>query len=267
MTHDDRLDDLESRAIHALREAKARLDPLAMLWSAGKDSNVLLWLARKAFAGETPFACLLLDTGDEFDEVYALQARLTREWGVDCRSVACPPFEATDPSLPPAARAAQRKTLGLKAYLAAERPAGVLLGIRADEQAVRAKEPYASPRDARGAWDPLVQPAELWRHYAMDVPPGGHVRVHPIVDWTELDVWRYVKREGVPMVSLYFARDGKRYRTIGEKSITRPIASTAGDIDAVIAELESTAAPERAGRAMDHEREDAFERLRADGYM
>jgi sulfate adenylyltransferase subunit 2 len=268
MTSDDRrLDDLEARAIHALREARARLDPLAMLWSAGKDSNVMLWLARKAFLGTVPFACLLLDTGDEFDEVYALQTRLAREWGVDCRSVACPPIEATDPSLPPAARAAQRKTLGLKAYLAEARPAGLLLGIRADEQAVRAKEPYASPRDARGAWDPLAQPPELWRHYAMDRPPGGHVRVHPIVDWTELDVWRYVKRENVPLVDLYFARDGRRYRTIGEKSITRPVPSRAADIDEVIAELEASREPERAGRAMDHESEDAFERLRADGYM
>lgn len=267
MTDEGRLDELEARAIHALREAKARLDPLAMLWSAGKDSNVLLWLARKAFLGEVPFPCLLLDTGDEFDEVYALQARLARDWRIDCRAVPCPPIEATDPSLPPAARAAQRKTLGLKAYLVEAKPAGVFLGIRADEQAIRAKEPYASPRDARGSWAPEDQPPELWLHYAMQAPPGGHVRIHPIVDWTELDVWRYVKREDVPLVPLYFARAGKRYRTIGEKSITHPIVSDAADIDAVIAEIEASREPERAGRAMDHEREDAFERLRQDGYM
>lgn len=267
-TQDDSdLDALEACAIHVLREAHARLRPLAMLWSVGKDSNVLLWLARKAFLGHVPFACALLDTGDEFPEVYALRDDLVRRYDLDCVNVACPPMEATDPGLPPAARAAQRKTLGLRNFIAERDLAGLLLGIRADEQAVRAKEPYASPRDARGAWNPSAQPPELWSHYAMDRPPGGHVRVHPIIDWAERDIWRYVKREGIPVCSLYFARDGQRYRTIGESSITRPIASTAADIDAILAELATTRTPERSGRAMDHESEDAFERLRAGGYM
>lgn len=264
---DHRLDALESQAIHVLREAYARLKPLALLWSAGKDSNVLLWLARKAFLGRVPFPCVLLDTGDEFPEIYALRDELARRFDLDCVAAACPPIEETDPSLPDAARAAQRKTLGLARFVRARGMAGLLLGIRADEQAVRAKEPYASPRDAAGAWDPLSQPPELWGQYAMDLPPGGHVRVHPIVEWTERDIWLYIAREGVPVASLYFAREGKRYRTVGEKSITRPIVSNAADIEAILRELESTTDPERAGRTMDHEREDAFERLRAGGYM
>jgi sulfate adenylyltransferase subunit 2 len=261
------LDALEAGAIHVLREAHAMLDPLAMLWSVGKDSNVLLWLARKAFLGRVPFACVLLDTGDEFPEIYALRDDLVRRFDLDCVAAPCPPIYATDPALPPAARAAQRKTLGLKNFVARHGTAGLLLGIRADEQAVRAKEPYASPRNASGAWNPAAQPPEFWGHYAMDRPAGGHVRVHPIVDWTERDVWLYIRREGIPVCPLYFARDGMRFRTVGERSISKPVPSHATDIDAILAEIDTSQTPERAGRTMDHESEDAFERLRADGYM
>jgi sulfate adenylyltransferase subunit 2 len=98
-------------------------------------------------------------------------------------------------------------------------------------------------------------------------PPGVHVRVHPILHWTEVDIWRYTKREGIPLVDLYFAKNGKRYRSLGEEEITHPIASDAATIDDIIAELERTKIPERSGRAMDHEAEDSFERLRAAGYM
>jgi sulfate adenylyltransferase subunit 2 len=263
----ERLDRLEAQSIFVIREAYARLKPLAMLWSAGKDSNVLLWLARKAFLGHVPFACALLDTGDEFDKVYAFRDRYAREWALDMRNISCPPLADTDPALPPAARAAQRKTLGLKEFIKADRLAGLLVGIRADEQAVRAKEPYASPRGALGDWSPADQPPELWEHLAMDRPAGGHVRVHPLIDWTELDIWLYTRREGVPVLPLYFAKDGLRFRTVGEKSITRPFASSAANLDEVIDEVARLRTPERAGRTMDHEREDAFERLRADGYM
>ena len=124
-----------------------------------------------------------------------------------------------------------------------------------------------SPRSASGAWDFRHQPLELWGQFQTDVPAGSHVRVHPLLAWTELDVWRYVKREGIPVVPLYFARDGKRYRSLGERDITHPIASEAATLDAIIAELAASDEPERAGRAMDHESEDAFERLRAAGYM
>ena len=111
------------------------------------------------------------------------------------------------------------------------------------------------------------QPAEFWDQYNAEPPPGGHIRVHPLLAWTELDVWRYIEREGMPVVPLYFARDGKRFRSLGEKDITFPIDSNASNVDEIIAELEASREPERAGRAMDHESEDAFERLRAEGYM
>jgi sulfate adenylyltransferase subunit 2 len=263
----DDLHALEQQSIHVIREAYARLKPLAMLWSIGKDSNTLLWLVRKAFVGRVPFPVMLLDTGNEFPEVYQLRDRIVREWDLDCINVVCPPVEETDRTLPPASRAAARKTLGLKNVIADRSLRGILLGIRRDEQLIRGKERVFSPRRIDGSWDFRDQPAEFWDQYQTDFPPDVHVRVHPLLSWTELDVWRYVEREGVPVCDLYFARDGKRYRSLGESDITFPVSSHAATIGDVIRELEHTRESERAGRAMDHEREDAFERLRAAGYM
>jgi sulfate adenylyltransferase subunit 2 len=263
----DRLEELEAQSIFILREAVNCLNPLAMLWSVGKDSNALLWLARKAFFGRVPFPVILLDTGNEFPEVYAFRDRITDEWGLTYIDAPCPPPEETDPSLPPKARAAARKTLGLRRVIAERGFRGIILGIRRDEQAVRGKERVFSPRDAAGGWDFRHQPAEFWDQFNAEVPPGGHARVHPLLAWTELDVWRYIDREGMPVVPLYFARDGKRFRSLGERDITFPVPSTAGTVAEIIAELEATREPERAGRAMDHESEDAFEQLRAQGYM
>ena len=263
----DRLDNLEAQSIFILREAVNRLTPLGMLWSVGKDSNVLLWLARKAFFGRVPFPVILLVTGNEFPEVYAFRDSIFAEWGLTYIDAPCPGAEETDPTLPPKARAAARKTLGLKRIIAERGFRGMLLGIRRDEQAIRGKERVFSPRDASGTWDFRHQPAEFWDQYNADAPVGGHVRIHPLLAWTELDVWRYIAREGMPVVPLYFARDGKRFRSLGEKDITSPIASTAATIAEIIAELAQSREPERAGRAMDHESEDAFERLRSEGYM
>jgi sulfate adenylyltransferase subunit 2 len=124
-----------------------------------------------------------------------------------------------------------------------------------------------SPRGVGNVWDVRNQPPEFWDQFRTEVPAGAHLRVHPLLHWSEIDVWRYSEREKIPMVSLYFAKDGKRYRSLGDADITFPIASNAASIEEVIAELAATKIPERSGRAMDHEREDAFERLRAAGYM
>lgn len=267
MKETDDLDLLEHAAITILREAYATLRPLAMLWSMGKDSTALLWLVRKAFFGEVPFPLVQLDTELELDEVYAFRESLARAWKLDLRVELCPPEAEMDPTLPPATRAAARKTEGLKAYLARENPQGIIVGIRRDEQATRAKERIFSPRSAGGTWDVRSQPPELWGYYATDVPHGAHVRVHPLLHWAEIDIWRYTQRENIPYVDLYLARNGMRYRSLGEKNITVPIRSDAASIDGIIAELRATRDPERAGRTMDNESEDSFERLRAAGYM
>ena len=263
----DTLDALESQSIYIFREAFNRIDRMAMLWSLGKDSNVMVWLARKAFFGKVPFPVLHIDTGKKFPEMYEFRDRYAKEWNLDFRSGDCPPVEEIDESLPPAARSAARKTAGLKAALEEHGFTGVVAGIRRDEEGTRAKERYFSPRSGKGKWDVREQPPEFWGQFNTVFPPGTHLRIHPLLHWTEIDIWRYTLREGIPTVPLYFARDGKRYRSLGDQDITSPVESHASNIEEIIVELETTRVAERSGRAMDHEAEDAFERLRTDGYM
>lgn len=261
------LDKLESETIYILREAYNKVDPLAMLWSIGKDSNALLWMARKAFFGKVPFPVVQLDTEMELDEVYTFRDQLVKDWDLNLKIEMCPPEEEMDKTLPPATRAAMRKTEGLKSLIEKESYKGVIAGIRRDEQSMRAKERVFSPRSTHGDWDFKNQPAEIWDHYKTDVPEGCHLRIHPLLNWTEVDIWRYTQREEIPVVPLYFSIDGKRYRSLGEKNITMPVKSKASTIDEIIKELETTKVSERSGRKMDTESESSFETLRTRGYM
>ncbi|HEX3467953.1 MAG TPA: sulfate adenylyltransferase subunit CysD [Candidatus Elarobacter sp.] len=261
------LDELEAQSVTIIRDAYRLFAPCCVLWSMGKDSTALLWLMRKALLGDVPMPVVQLDTEMELPEVYAFRDELARQWNLDLRAEPCPPEEACDPSLPPQARAAARKSEGLAALLAREGYRAVFAGIRRDEQATRAKERVVSPRAADGSWNVREQPPEFWGYALTEIPHGAHVRVHPLLGWTELDVWRYTRREAIPFVPLYLARDGMRYRSLGEKNITVPIASEAATIDAIVDELATTCEPERAGRTMDHESEASFERLRTGGYM
>jgi sulfate adenylyltransferase subunit 2 len=263
----DHLDRLESQSIYILREAFNRIDRLAMLWSMGKDSNVMVWLALKAFFGRVPFPLIHVDTGKKFPEMYAFRDRYAKEWGVDLVCGSCPPVEEMDATLPPAARSAARKTAGLKTLIAEHGFTGVIAGIRRDEEGTRSKERVFSPRGEAGKWDFRDQPPEFWDQFNTDFPPGTHLRVHPVLQWTEIDVWRYIERENIPVVDLYFSKGGKRYRSLGDQDVTSPVESAAATIAEIIVELEGTRVAERSGRAMDHESEDAFERLRVEGYM
>ncbi len=276
----DHLDRLESQSIYIFREAFRAIDKLAMLWSFGKDSNVMIHLARKAFFGRVPFPLIHCDTELEMDEVYAFRDRYAKEWGVHLISHICPPLEATDATLPHAARVASRKTLGLKEVIDQHGFTGIIAGIRRDEEATRAKERVFSPRGQEGQWDVKEQPPEFWDQFKTDFTPGTSLRIHPLLHWTELDIWQYIQREEIPIVPLYFARpyhqlDGRdfggkvmRFRSLGEKGITWPIESSADSLDAIIAELKTTRVSERSGRPMGaDEDESSFERLRADGYM
>ena len=261
------LDELEAESIYILREAFAKLDDIAILWSLGKDSNVVLWLCRKAFFGHVPLPVMHVDTGKKFKEMYEFRDHYAKEWNLKFVREECPPIEAVDQTLPPAARSASRKTLGLRDAVAKHGFKGLIAGIRRDEEAIRAKERYFSPRGADNSWDLKDQPPEFWNQYMTSFPEGTHVRIHPILHWTEVDIWRYTRRENIPLIDLYFSKNGKRYRSLGDQDITNPIDSDAATVDEIIDELETTRIPERSGRAMDHEAEDVFERLRASGYM
>lgn len=274
------LDKLEAQSIYIFREAFHAIDKLAMLWSFGKDSNVMIHLARKAFFGQVPFPLIHCDTELEMDEVYAFRDKYAKEWGVNLLSPICPPIEATDITLPHAARVASRKTLGLKQVIDEYGFVGIIAGIRRDEEATRAKERVFSPRGVEGGWDVKEQPPEFWDQYKTDFAPGTSIRIHPLLHWTELDIWLYIQRENIPIVPLYYAKKygqfegrdfgGKmmRFRSLGEKGITWPVESDANTIEKIIAELRVTKTSERSGRPMGaDEDESSFERLRADGYM
>ena len=263
------LDALENQSLYILREAFAKIDKLAMLWSIGKDSNVMLWLARKAFFGHVPFPLVHVDTSFKIPEMIEFRDRVAREWGLDLivgqnKSAL---ENGMNHTLGRVKCCSALKTDGLKEIVKAHGFTGVIAGIRRDEEGTRAKERVFSPRGKQAEWDVRGQPPEFWDQYKTEFPPGTHVRVHPLLHWTEVDIWRYIKRETIPVVDLYFAKDGKRYRSLGCAPCTAPIESTAKNVDEIIAELEATRVSERAGRAQDQEAEDAFERLRVDGYM
>ncbi len=145
---------------------------------------------------------------------------------------------------------------------------GVIVGVRRDEEPTRAKERYFSPRDKNMEWNVEDQPPELWDQFKTDFEKGTHIRIHPLLHWTELNVWEYIERENIPVIPLYFANGkGERYRSIGCHPCTFPIKSNAKNVREIIEELRHTQTSERAGRAQDKESEDAFEKLRRDGYM
>ena len=263
----DHLSKLENQSIFILREAFRSIKDIAMLWSLGKDSNVMVWLAFKAFFGKIPFPLIHVDTEKKFKEMYEFRNSYEEKWRLDLIKGKCPEISSVDSSLPPAARSAARKTEGLKLILKKYKFKGVVAGIRRDEQGTRAKERFFSPRDEEGTWDIKNQPPEFWDQFNTSYPSNIHLRIHPLLSWTELDIWYYIKREKIPVVNLYFSRNGKRYRSLGDKDITKPVKSDAKNIDEIIEELKNTKTSERSGRLMDHEEEDVFEKLRSKGYM
>ncbi len=258
---------LENESIYIFRQAYRSIPKIALLWSLGKDSNVMVWLAFKAFLGKIPFPLVHVDTGKKFKEMYEFRDKYVKEWEVNFIKGSCPPLEDIDPSLPPAARSAARKTEGLKEIIKKEKFKGIIAGIRRDEQGTRAKERVFSPRDDSGVWNIKNQPPEFWDQSNFNYPESVHVRIHPLLGWTELDIWEYIRYEKIPVVDLYFSKKGKRYRSLGDRDITLPVKSSAKTIDQIILELQNSNTSERSGRAMDHEEENVFERLRSKGYM
>ena len=264
---DKHLKKLESESIYILRQSYRSIKNLAMLWSLGKDSNVMVWLAFKAFLGKIPFPLVHVDTEKKFREMYDFRDEYEKKWKLKLIKGSCPSIEEIDPSLPKAARSAARKTEGLKRVLKEYKFKGIIAGIRRDEQGTRAKERIFSPRDESGTWDMKNQPPEFWDQSNFNYPDKVHIRIHPLLGWTEIDIWNYIKDQNIPIVNLYFSKNGKRYRSLGDKDITFPVNSEAKTLDEIINELKITQISERSGRAMDHEQEDVFERLRSKGYM
>ena len=292
----DHLDKLENTSIYILREAYAQFKNLCMLWSIGKDSTVLLWLARKAFFGHVPFPLVHIDTSFKIPEMIEYRDSLAMEWNLDMiygQNVKALKNKQTFPDGNTTRIECCRllKTEALKHTLDGSWPrwrlnhdtgkyeidkntepfTGVIVGVRADEEGSRSKERYFSPRDKSNYWLIEDQPPEFWNQFNTDFAPGTHIRVHPLLDWTELDIWEYISREKIPTVSLYYDQgDGKRYRSLGCYPCTFPIDSTAKNVDEVVEELKTGKLKniaERSGRAQDKEDSGGLEELRRNGYM
>jgi sulfate adenylyltransferase subunit 2 len=262
------LDELEDRSVYILREAYKNFDNLCMLWSMGKDSTVLLWLVRKAFFGHCPLPLVHIDTSYKIPEMIEYRDRTAREWGLTL--VIGQNRAALRAGMHPSRGTfdccSALKTQALKELLEAKRYTGVIVGVRSDEEGTRAKERYFSPRDCNNDWDFKDQPPELWDQFKTRFEPGTHLRIHPLLDWSEINIWEYINRESIPVIPLYFDRGaGTRYRSLGCAPCTSPISSGAKNVSEIIEELRVTKLAERNGRAQDGDR--GMEKLRKDGYM
>jgi sulfate adenylyltransferase subunit 2 len=293
------LRELEAESVHIMREVAAELERPVLLFSGGKDSIVLLRLAEKAFrvgGAKFPFPIMHVDTGHNFPEVLDFRDRRVAELGE--RLIVASVQDSID-----AGRAVEEglsrnrlQTITLLDAISAHRFDAAFGGARRDEERARAKERVFSFRDAHGQWDPRAQRPELWNLYNGTVGPGEHVRVFPISNWTELDVWRYIGAEGLELPPIYYAherevfeRDGMlyavsewlgpadgeasftervRYRTVGDMTITGAVRSDATDVESVIAETAATRLTERgATRADDRTSEAAMEDRKREGYF
>src|SRR3954465_14979410 len=240
MTAAEHLDQLENHSVFILREAHHAFRNLAMPWSMGKDSNVLLWLSLKAFFGKVPYPLLHIDTTYEFPEMLEFREWARHEYGL--RIIVKINNEARErgvgyESHDLVTRPPDLKTVAVKEGIAEHKWDARIPGIRRDEDPTRAKERYFSPRDADSEWHYKHQPPQFWGQFAIKNAPGEHVRVQPLLDWTEVDIWRYIQREQIPIPPLYFSREGKRYRSLGCTPITHPIERNAATIGEIIAAL------------------------------
>jgi sulfate adenylyltransferase subunit 2 len=297
LTH---LQRLEAESLFILREVVAECRKPVMLYSLGKDSAVMLHLARKAFyPASPPFPLLHVDTTWKFRAMYAYRDQIARESGLEL--LVHINQQGIAQGINPFTHGSQvhtdvLKTQGLRQALDVHGFDAAFGGARRDEEKSRAKERIFSFRSAQHRWDPKHQRPELWNLYNTDKRPGESIRVFPLSNWTELDVWRYIALEAIPIVPLYFAarrpvvrRDGAlilvddarlplrpgevpeqlsvRFRTLGCYPLTSAIESQAATVPEVIAELQRSAHSERQGRLIDHDESASMEKKKQDGYF
>jgi sulfate adenylyltransferase subunit 2 len=290
---DAHLDRLEAEAIQIIREGVAEAERPVMLFSGGKDSCVMLHLARKAFfPARPPFPLLHVDTGWKFRELYRLRDSLAAQAGMSLIVHRNPEAEAR--GINPFDHGATLhtemwKTAGLRQALDAGRFDVAFGGARRDEEMSRAKERVFSIRSAGHVWDPKRQRPELWRLYNGRLGPGETMRVFPLSDWTEADIWTYIAAQKIEVASLYFAAerttivqdgtlliadDGReglvrrvRVRTVGCWPLTGAVESDADSIEAILAELVREGTSERVGRLIDRDQKASMERKKREGYF
>ena len=297
---DPRLRTLEAESIHILREVVAEFERPVMLYSIGKDSSVMLHLARKAFApAPLPFPLLHVDTTWKFREMISFRDEIART--LDLRLIVHVNQDGIDRGIDPVASGSSlhtqvMKTEALRQALDAHGFDAAFGGARRDEEKSRAKERIFSHRTANHGWDPRNQRPELWNLYNTRIEPGQSMRVFPLSNWTEIDVWAYIAAENIPVVPLYFAkprpvveRSGAlimvdddrlplepgetptmrsvRFRTLGCYPLTGAVPSEATTLDDIIAEMRASRSSERQGRLIDGDETASMERKKREGYF
>ena len=301
LTH---LKQLEAESIHIIREVAAEFDNPVMLYSIGKDSAVMLHLARKAFfPGKLPFPVLHVDTRWKFQEMYRFREKMVNEYGLELITHINPDGVAQDMNpftYGSAKHTDVMKTEGLKQALDKYGFDAAFGGARRDEEKSRAKERVYSFRDSKHRWDPKNQRPELWNVYNGKVKKGESIRVFPLSNWTELDIWQYIYLEQIPIVPLYFAAEREviekngtlimidddrilehlsdeekaritkkmvRFRTLGCYPLTGAVESTATTLTDIIQEMLLTKTSERQGRDIDHDQAGSMEEKKRQGYF
>ncbi|HBZ92273.1 MULTISPECIES: sulfate adenylyltransferase subunit CysD [unclassified Pseudomonas] len=301
LTH---LKQLEAESIHIIREVAAEFDNPVMLYSIGKDSAVMLHLARKAFfPGKLPFPVLHVDTRWKFQEMYRFREKMVSEYGLDLLTHINPDGVAQDMNpftYGSAKHTDVMKTEGLKQALDKYGFDAAFGGARRDEEKSRAKERVYSFRDSKHRWDPKNQRPELWNVYNGKVKKGESIRVFPLSNWTELDIWQYIYLEQIPIVPLYFAAEREviekngtlimidderilehltdeekariqkkkvRFRTLGCYPLTGAVESEAESLTDIIQEMLLTRTSERQGRVIDHDAAGSMEEKKRQGYF
>ena len=293
------LDELEAESIFILREVAAEFDKPVMMYSVGKDSSVVLHLVRKAFhPAPVPFPLLHVDTSYKFPEMYTFRDKVVKTFGLDLKIFKNQ--EAILSGMNPWATGTVHccgllKTHALISALNEEKYDAVIGGSRRDEERSRAKERIFSFRDSHGQWNPRQQRPEIWQLFNGRVFENESIRVFPLSNWTEIDVWRYIERERIPIVPLYFASERKvvvrngqlipvisatsllpdetvefrrcRFRTLGCYPCTIAIESSATSVPEIIEELLSIRLSERSTRVIDHDQDSSMEKKKREGYF
>ena len=283
---ESRMKELVSKSEYILRHTMSEFKKPAVMWSTGKDSTTMLSLIRDMFRGKVPIPVIHLDTEKKFPEIYRYRDKLAEEWDLDL--IVGKNTKALKKGMDPKryghfACCNALKTDALKSVLKEHKFDALIMSIRRDEHYMRSIERHFSPRDKKFRWHIVkpkkteetgdapfesLQQTELWDLYQTDFGKEcSHVRVHPILHWTETDVWNYIKEKKIPVNELYLSKKGKRYRSLGCVGCTTPIKSDASSIEDVIDEIKNTKKPEREGRSQDKEKEESMRKLRSLGYM
>lgn len=256
----------EEKSVYIIREAYEFFKDAGMLWSLGKDSAVLLHLAKKAFLGKIPFPVMHIDTGFEFKKLVEWRDKTAKKLNLDLKIIKPdPPWLEMLPNKVDFYH--YHKTLPFLKFVKENNLEAIYVGIRSDEHGIRAKEHYFSLRNPAGEQDLAAQPVSVWDFYPRKISKGFHFRIHPLLHWSETDIWEYIDREKVPVPDFYFSRNGKRYRSLDCEPCCQPVKSSAKNVKEIINEIKNSSAYERQGRDQDKEDHHAMEKLRALGYM